>query len=186
MAVKFALLFAVGLRPGGLRPARSAAARRRCWRWAANSPSWCSPRRCKAGLIDSAHARPAGGGGRPVDGADAAAADRGVAPGSRPHPEPKPKRAFDTIPDDHPQVLIAGFGRFGQIVARLLRGAAHSVHRASSTASSRSTSSRRFGSLIYYGDPARPNCCARPARRSVQGVRGRHRRRRDQPAHGAR
>jgi glutathione-regulated potassium-efflux system protein KefB len=34
--------------------------------------------------------------------------------------EKRRRRAYDDIPDEHPQVLIAGFGRFGQIVARLL------------------------------------------------------------------
>ena len=36
-------------------------------------------------------------------------------------PQAAPKRAFDAIAGhDHPQVILAGFGRFGQIVARML------------------------------------------------------------------
>jgi glutathione-regulated potassium-efflux system protein KefB len=66
----------------------------------------------------------------------------------------KPVRAFDAIPDEHPQVLIAGFGRFGQIVARLLVAQRipfvaieHSAEQVEFV--------RRFGNQIYYGDPAR-------------------------------
>ena len=33
----------------------------------------------------------------------------------------KPDRAFDEIEADTPRVIIAGFGRMGQIVARMLR-----------------------------------------------------------------
>jgi glutathione-regulated potassium-efflux system protein KefB len=67
---------------------------------------------------------------------------------------PKP-RPFDQIPDDHPQVLIAGFGRFGQIVGRLLL-----AQRIPFVAIEHSPEQvdfmRRFGSQIYYGDPAQP------------------------------
>jgi glutathione-regulated potassium-efflux system protein KefB len=64
-------------------------------------------------------------------------------------------RAFDAIPDQHPHVLVAGFGRFGQIVARLLGaqgirfvGIEHSAEQVDFV--------RRFGNQIYYGDPAQP------------------------------
>ena len=64
-------------------------------------------------------------------------------------------RPYDDIPDQHPQVLIAGFGRFGQIVARLLLAQRipfiaieHSPEQVDFV--------RRFGSQIYYGDPAQP------------------------------
>jgi glutathione-regulated potassium-efflux system protein KefB len=67
----------------------------------------------------------------------------------------KPARAFDTIPDEHPQVLVAGFGRFGQIIARLLV-----AQRIPFVAIEHSPEQvdfvRRFGSQIYYGDPAQP------------------------------
>ncbi|KAF1712466.1 glutathione-regulated potassium-efflux system protein KefB [Pseudoxanthomonas kalamensis DSM 18571] len=71
-------------------------------------------------------------------------------------PEP-PRRDFDEIPDQHPQVLIAGMGRFGQIVARVLTSQRipfvaleHSPETVDSL--------RRFGNIrIYYGDPARPD-----------------------------
>ncbi len=52
-------------------------------------------------------------------------------------------------------MLIAGFGRFGQIVARLL-----AAHRTPFIAIENDIEqvdfSRRFGNLIYYGDPAKP------------------------------
>ncbi len=68
-----------------------------------------------------------------------------------------PKRPFDKIdPDEEmPRVVIAGFGRMGQIVARVLR-----AHRIPFTALENSVEqvdfSRRFGNKIYYGDPSRP------------------------------
>ena len=67
-----------------------------------------------------------------------------------------PTRPFDDIPGDQPaRVIIAGFGRVGQIVARVLR-----AHHIPFTALEQSVEqvdvSRRFGNTIYYGDPARP------------------------------
>ncbi|MGO4775897.1 NAD-binding protein, partial [Lysobacter sp. 2RAB21] len=70
-------------------------------------------------------------------------------------PAPKDKRPYDDIPDHHPQVLIAGMGRFGQIIARLLV-----AHRTPFIGIENSAEQvdfmRRFGNMIYYGDPARP------------------------------
>jgi glutathione-regulated potassium-efflux system protein KefB len=64
-------------------------------------------------------------------------------------------REFDTIDDEHPRVIIAGYGRVGQIVARILR-----AQRVPFTALESSIEqvdfSRRFGSMIYFGDPSRP------------------------------
>ncbi len=63
-------------------------------------------------------------------------------------------REFDTIEDDDSRVIIAGFGRFGQIVGRVL-----SVKRIRFTALDSSPAQvdfvRRFGNRIYYGDPSR-------------------------------
>ncbi len=96
--------------------------------------------------------RPAGGGGDAVDGGDAAAADR-------PRPPRWARRAadnrreFDAIDEESP-VIIAGFGRFGQIVGRVLR-----MTRIQFTALEIDTTQvdflRRFGNEIYYGDAAR-------------------------------
>lgn len=64
-------------------------------------------------------------------------------------------RKFDQIPDDQHQVIIAGFGRIGQIVGRLLR-----IHNIEFTAIDNSINQvdfvRRFGNAVYYGDPKNP------------------------------
>lgn len=66
-----------------------------------------------------------------------------------------PAPEFDVLPEHSPRVVIAGFGRVGQMVGRLLHASRipfialeHSVEQVEL--------SRRFGNLIYYGDPARP------------------------------
>lgn len=72
------------------------------------------------------------------------------------HLDATQQRQYDEVPDhEHPRVVIAGFGRVGQIVGRVLRASRipflaleHSVEQVEL--------SRRFGSLIYYGDPSRP------------------------------
>ncbi|MHB1271911.1 MAG: monovalent cation:proton antiporter-2 (CPA2) family protein [Rhodanobacter sp.] len=68
----------------------------------------------------------------------------------------KPTREFDAIDADTPRVIIAGFGRVGQIIARVLRAQGiafvaleHSVEQVDF--------SRRFGNVnLFFGDPARP------------------------------
>jgi glutathione-regulated potassium-efflux system ancillary protein KefC/glutathione-regulated potassium-efflux system protein KefB len=63
-------------------------------------------------------------------------------------------RDFDTIEDNDSRVLIAGFGRVGQIIGRVLR-----MRRISFTALESSVAQvdfvRRFGNKVYYGDPSR-------------------------------
>jgi glutathione-regulated potassium-efflux system protein KefB len=66
-----------------------------------------------------------------------------------------PKRAFDEIADEHPRVIIAGYGRIGQIIARILR-AQHVPFTALESSVEQVDFSRRFGSMIYFGDPSRP------------------------------
>ncbi|AAW73723.1 monovalent cation:proton antiporter-2 (CPA2) family protein [Xanthomonas oryzae] len=68
---------------------------------------------------------------------------------------PKTDRPFDTIDAQTPKVLVAGMGRFGQVVARLLTSRhvpfvalEHNPHTVEDL--------RRFGSQLYYGDPTRP------------------------------
>ncbi len=62
-----------------------------------------------------------------------------------------PKRPFDPIDETDPDVIIAGFGRVGQIVARIL-----TMKQIRFTALESSTTQvdfvRRFGNKIYYGD----------------------------------
>jgi hypothetical protein len=61
---------------------------------------------------------------------------------------------FDLLEDEGNPVIIAGFGRFGQIVARILR-----LRRIRFTALEVSPKQvdfvRRFGNRIFYGDAAR-------------------------------
>ncbi|MGY4517465.1 monovalent cation:proton antiporter-2 (CPA2) family protein [Lysobacter sp. HA18] len=70
------------------------------------------------------------------------------------HAPAKPARAFDTIPDNQPKVLIAGFGRFGQVVARLLT-AQKLPFIAIEPSADQVDFVRRFGNPVYYGDPSR-------------------------------
>jgi glutathione-regulated potassium-efflux system protein KefB len=71
--------------------------------------------------------------------------------------ERKQQRPYDDLPQQEaPRVVIAGFGRVGQIVGRVLRASRipftaleHSVEQVDL--------SRRFGNMIYYGDPGRPD-----------------------------
>jgi glutathione-regulated potassium-efflux system protein KefB len=67
----------------------------------------------------------------------------------------QPAREFDAIDDEHPRVIIAGYGRVGQIVARILR-AQHIPFTALESSVEQVDNSRRFGSMIYFGDPSRP------------------------------
>jgi len=66
-----------------------------------------------------------------------------------------PSRAFDTLPDEEKHIVIAGFGRFGQIIARILRAKGVPF-----TALDRSAEQvalvERFGSKAFYGDASRP------------------------------
>lgn len=64
------------------------------------------------------------------------------------------RRAFDSIDEREGRVLIAGFGRFGQIVGRVLR-----ARRIPFTAVDANQTHidfiRRFGNKVYYGDASR-------------------------------
>lgn len=66
-----------------------------------------------------------------------------------------PKREYDTIPEHEHQVIIAGFGRMGQIIGRVLR-----MHNIEFTAIEKSARRvdfvRKFGNQVYYGDPTNP------------------------------
>jgi glutathione-regulated potassium-efflux system ancillary protein KefC/glutathione-regulated potassium-efflux system protein KefB len=68
-------------------------------------------------------------------------------------PPPAPP-AFDTIEDEEPKVLIAGFGRVGQIVARVLR-ARQIRFTALEVSQAQVDFVRRFGNKLYYGDATR-------------------------------
>jgi monovalent cation:proton antiporter-2 (CPA2) family protein len=67
---------------------------------------------------------------------------------------PQQTREFDAMPEEEPPVIIAGFGRFGQIVARVLRAKGIRF-----TALDKSVAQvdfvNQFGNKIYYGDASR-------------------------------
>ncbi|MGN6329081.1 MAG: monovalent cation:proton antiporter-2 (CPA2) family protein [Rhodanobacter sp.] len=68
----------------------------------------------------------------------------------------KPAREFDAIDTDTPRVIIAGFGRVGQIIARVLR-AQKIPFVALEHSAEQVDFSRRFGNInLFFGDPARP------------------------------
>ena len=71
------------------------------------------------------------------------------------HPEKKPELPADPIDNEYPRVIIAGFGRMGQIVGRMLR-AQQIPFTALENSAEQVTLSRRFGNSIYFGDPSRP------------------------------
>jgi glutathione-regulated potassium-efflux system ancillary protein KefC len=65
-------------------------------------------------------------------------------------------RPTDTMHDEHPQVILAGFGRFGQTVGRVLSasGVRTTVidHNADTV-----DAARRFGFKVYFGDATQPD-----------------------------
>lgn len=67
----------------------------------------------------------------------------------------QPSREYDSIPDHEHPVIIAGFGRVGQIIGRVLR-----MHNIEFTAIENSANQvdfvRRFGNQVYYGNPQNP------------------------------
>jgi glutathione-regulated potassium-efflux system protein KefB len=68
--------------------------------------------------------------------------------------KPAAPRAFDRIEPQEPRVLIAGFGRMGQIVGRVLR--ARQIRFTALEASAAQVDFlRRFGNKLYYGDASR-------------------------------
>jgi monovalent cation:proton antiporter-2 (CPA2) family protein len=65
-----------------------------------------------------------------------------------------PPKPYDEIKNEHPEVIVAGLGRFGQIVCRLLR-----LRDIPFTALEQDPEQvetlRRFGNQVYYGDASR-------------------------------
>jgi voltage-gated potassium channel Kch len=70
--------------------------------------------------------------------------------------EAEPVPDYDTIEAADAPVIICGFGRFGQIIGRVLR-----MHGIRFTALERDLGQvdvvRRFGNKVYFGDPTRPD-----------------------------
>ena len=63
-------------------------------------------------------------------------------------------RPFDTPIELYPKVIIAGFGRFGQIVGRILR-AKKIAFTALEASQTQVDFLRRFGNQVFYGDASR-------------------------------
>jgi glutathione-regulated potassium-efflux system protein KefB len=69
----------------------------------------------------------------------------------------KPDRAFDEITSDlPPRVILAGFGRMGQIVSRMMRAQRIPFVALESSVEQVDTSRRFGGDSLFFGDPARP------------------------------
>jgi len=152
LAVKFALLFGLGLRPGKL-DVRGALLLGGVLALGGEFAFVVFGEAAKAGLLEAAQR-------------DRLVAIVGLSMAVTPlllmlitrfapRTDKRAKRAFDEIPDEHPQVLIAGFGRFGQIVARLL-WAQKIPFIAIDPDVEQVDFFRRFGNQIYYGDPTHP------------------------------
>jgi Kef-type K+ transport system membrane component KefB/voltage-gated potassium channel Kch len=64
------------------------------------------------------------------------------------------KPEFDTMPDEHNEVIIAGFGRVGQIVGRLLRMNG-TPFTALDVDADQVYTVRKYGNKVHYGDATR-------------------------------
>jgi glutathione-regulated potassium-efflux system protein KefB len=67
----------------------------------------------------------------------------------------EPQRAFDAMPEKDGHVVIAGFDRFGQIIARVLR-AKGIPFTALDISPTQIEFVRRFGNKAFFGDASRP------------------------------
>jgi monovalent cation:proton antiporter-2 (CPA2) family protein len=65
-----------------------------------------------------------------------------------------PSPPFDTIEEPGTRVIIAGYGRFGQVVSRVLR-AKRIPFTVLEISQAQVDFVRRFGNKVYYGDPSR-------------------------------
>jgi glutathione-regulated potassium-efflux system protein KefB len=69
--------------------------------------------------------------------------------------KPQPLKAFDPLPDSDGHVVIAGFGRFGQIIARVLR-AKGVPFTALDISAEQVEFVKRVGHKAFFGDASRP------------------------------
>ncbi len=72
----------------------------------------------------------------------------------RPRLRAQPRRDFDVSPDEDAPVIIAGFGRVGQVIGRVLF-ARHIKFTALDASAEHIDFVKRFGNLVFYGDAAR-------------------------------
>lgn len=70
--------------------------------------------------------------------------------------KPLPAPVYDALPDNDRHVVIAGFGRYGQIVARILRGK-KIPFTALDISPEQVELVKRFGAQAFYGDASRPD-----------------------------
>lgn len=70
--------------------------------------------------------------------------------------KPAPAPLYDALPDNDRHVVIAGFGRYGQIVARILRGK-KIPFTALDISPEQVELVKRFGAQAFYGDASRPD-----------------------------
>jgi glutathione-regulated potassium-efflux system protein KefB len=154
LSVKALLLIGIGLRPGGL-PARQALMLGTVLALGGEFAFVVFGEAFKAGLLEAAWRDRL----IAIVGLSMAVTPISVILVSRwlvEHPEEKPEeRAADPIDHEYPRVIIAGFGRMGQIVGRMLR-AQKIPFTALENSAEQVTLSRRFGNSIYFGDPSRP------------------------------
>lgn len=69
--------------------------------------------------------------------------------------KPTPAPVYDALPDNDRHVVIAGFGRYGQIVARILR-AKRIPFTALDISAEQVEMVKQFGAQAFYGDASRP------------------------------
>lgn len=74
---------------------------------------------------------------------------------SRLTPKAAPSQAWDELPENEGHVVIAGFGRVGQIIARVLRGKGIPFT-ALDISAEQVELVARFGSQAFFGDASRP------------------------------
>ncbi|SHK19595.1 monovalent cation:proton antiporter-2 (CPA2) family protein [Halomonas caseinilytica] len=67
---------------------------------------------------------------------------------------PAPKREYDRPADTSPQIIIAGFGRFGQVIGRTLQGL-NIPYTILDINAEHVAFVRRYGNEIYFGDASR-------------------------------
>ncbi len=155
LLVKFAILFLIGLHPGGLRKREAMLLGSVLWLGGEFAFVVFNDAE-RFGLLDgTSHDRLVA-----IVGVSMALTPLLLIGLSRllaklPEGKPKQAREFDAIPDDESQVLIAGMGRFGQIVARLLTAQRIRFVALEHSAEQVDTL-RRFGNRLFYGDPTRP------------------------------
>ncbi|MBY5924835.1 MULTISPECIES: monovalent cation:proton antiporter-2 (CPA2) family protein [unclassified Halomonas] len=68
--------------------------------------------------------------------------------------KPRPKRQFDAMDDDSPRIILAGFGRFGQVMGRALQGL-EIPYTILDINADHVDFVRRYGNKVYFGDATR-------------------------------